>query len=66
MTGREDKKTNDLFYTCSLIDYMARKTRNKRKDIVNALGNDKISKGSRWALSIFRNNERHFSINYMR
>lgn len=44
MTGREDKKTNDLFYTCSLIDYMARKTRNKRKDIVNALGKDKISK----------------------
>ena len=44
MTGREDKKANDLFYTCSLIDYMARKTRNKRKDIVNALGKDKISK----------------------
>lgn len=44
MTGREDKKTNDLFYTCSLIDYMARKTKNKRKDIVNALGKDKISK----------------------
>ena len=44
MTGREDKKANDLFYTCSLIDYMARKTRNKRKDIVNALGKDRISK----------------------
>ena len=25
--GRESKKDNDLFYTCSLIDYIARKTR---------------------------------------
>ena len=24
--GRENKKDNDLFYTCSLIDYVARKT----------------------------------------
>ena len=23
--GREDPKDNDLFYTCSLIDYIARK-----------------------------------------
>lgn len=25
--GREDKKDNDLFYLCGLIDYMARKTK---------------------------------------
>ena len=37
MTGREDKKSNDLFFTCSLIDYIARKTRNKRSDVVNKL-----------------------------
>lgn len=42
--GRESQKENDLFFTCSLIDYIARKTRNKRKDIVNALGKDTISK----------------------
>lgn len=24
--GREDRKDNDLFFTCSLIDYIARKT----------------------------------------
>lgn len=29
MIGREDKKENDLFFTCSLIDYIARKTNNK-------------------------------------
>ena len=44
MTGREDKKINDLFYTCSLIDYIARKTKNRRKDVVNALGESRISK----------------------
>lgn len=44
VTGREDAKSNDLFYTCSLIDYMARKTKNKRCVIVNALGRDKIAK----------------------
>lgn len=26
MTGREDSKANDLFFTCSLIEYIARKT----------------------------------------
>lgn len=44
MTGREDSKANDLFYTCSLIDYMARKTKNKRKVVVNMLGRDRIAK----------------------
>ena len=29
--GRESQKDNDLFYTCSLIDYIARKTKNKVK-----------------------------------
>lgn len=44
MTGREDRKENDLFFTCSLIDYMARKTKNKRSAIVNALGRTSIAK----------------------
>ncbi|MDO5410996.1 MAG: hypothetical protein Q4F21_11195 [Lachnospiraceae bacterium] len=44
MTGREDQKENDLFFTCSLIDYIARKTKNKRADIVNMLGKPLISK----------------------
>lgn len=25
--GREDRKDNDLFFTCGLIDYIARKTK---------------------------------------
>lgn len=44
MIGREDQKSNDLFFTCSLIDYIARKTKNKRADVVNALGKTTITK----------------------
>lgn len=44
MIGREDRKENDLFFVCSLIDYIARKTKNKRSIIVNILGKEKISK----------------------
>ena len=42
--GRESKEDNDLFFTCSLIDYIARKTKNTRKDIVNALGKQRVKK----------------------
>ena len=38
MNGREDNKLNDLFFVCSLIEYVARKTKNERKAVVNALG----------------------------
>ena len=31
-------KENDLFFLCSLIDYIARKTKNYRSTVVNALG----------------------------
>ncbi len=44
MNGREDRKSNDLFYTCSLIAYIARKTKNTPTAIVNALGKDRIAK----------------------
>lgn len=44
MQGREASKENDLFFTCSLIDYIARKTKNKRSAVVNALGRASISK----------------------
>ena len=42
--GREYSKDNDLFFTCSLIDYIARKTRNTRADVVNALGKKRLEK----------------------
>jgi hypothetical protein len=44
MIGREDKKSNDLFFTCSLIAYIARKTKNKPVDVVNKLGKKTLEK----------------------
>lgn len=44
MSGREEQKANDLFFTCSLIDYIARKTKNKRSAVVNALGRPFVAK----------------------
>ena len=40
----ESKEDNDLFFTCSIIEYIARKTKNTKKDIVNKLGYEKIKK----------------------
>lgn len=42
--GREAKQDNDLFYTCSLIDYIARKTTNTRAQVVNQLGKNRLEK----------------------
>ena len=42
--GREYQKDNDLFFTCSLIEYISRKTKNIRADVVNKLGKERISK----------------------
>ena len=44
MNGREERKENDLFFTCSLIEYIARQTKNKRSAVVNALGRELIEK----------------------
>ncbi|NLK78506.1 MAG: hypothetical protein GX284_12530 [Clostridiales bacterium] len=41
---RENKKDNDLFFTCSLIEYISRKTKNIRADVVKKLGKTRISK----------------------
>ena len=42
MTGREPKESNDIFFVCSLIEHIARQTRNHRTVVVNALGRDKL------------------------
>ena len=42
--GREDQKENDLFFTCSLIDYIARKTKNTRATVVEKLGRERLEK----------------------
>lgn len=40
----EPKEENDLFFTCSLIEYIARKTNNTKKYVVNILGEKNIRK----------------------
>lgn len=42
MEGRVSRVDNDVFFVCSLIDYISRKTKNKRSYIVNKLGKDRI------------------------
>ena len=42
MTGREDKNANNLFFLCSLIEYIGRKTKNHRNVIVNAIGKERL------------------------
>ncbi len=48
--GRESSKDNDLFFTCSLIDYIARKTKNTRMDVVNTLGKNVLKKFMIWQM----------------
>lgn len=42
MTGREDKVANNLFFLCSLVEYVGRKTKNHRNVIVNAIEKDEL------------------------
>ena len=40
----ELKEDNDLFFTCSLIEYISRKTKNTKKTIIDKLGEKNIEK----------------------
>lgn len=42
MTGREPKENNDIFFVCSLIEHIARRTKNHSSVVVNALGRAKL------------------------
>ncbi len=39
-----EKERNDYFYVCSLIEYIARQTKNRRRVIVEALGKEGVEK----------------------
>lgn len=43
------KQENDILYVCSMIEYVARKTKNHRSDIVLALGKKEIERQLRVA-----------------
>ena len=40
----EKQSENDLFYVCSLLEYIARKTNNKKKYIVEHIGKERVNK----------------------
>lgn len=40
----EPKEDNDLFFACSLIEYIARKTQNSKKEVISKLGEKNIKK----------------------
>jgi hypothetical protein len=42
LVGRESKEANDLFFVCSLIEYIARKTLNQRQTVAVALGKERL------------------------
>lgn len=44
MQGRESAESNNVFFACSLIDFIARKMKSKRVDVVRALGVERIAK----------------------
>ncbi|GHV09674.1 hypothetical protein FACS1894217_14370 [Clostridia bacterium] len=44
MSGREEKRENDLFFVCSLIEYIGRETKNRRRNVVQALGEDELAR----------------------
>lgn len=39
-----EKEKNDFFYVCSLVEYIARETKNRRRVIIEALGKKGIEK----------------------
>lgn len=44
MMNEEPKEENDLFFTCSIIEYISRKTHNTKKYVVEKLGEKNIQK----------------------
>lgn len=40
----ETQNENDLFFTCSLIEYISRKTKNKKSVVIEKLGKENIKK----------------------
>ena len=37
-----EKQMNDIFYVCSLIEYIARKTKNHRQDVIRCFSKNDI------------------------
>lgn len=40
----ETKEENDLFFICSLIEYISRKTKNRKETVIKKLGEENLTK----------------------
>ena len=40
----EPQEENDLFFVCSFIEYIARKTKNTKKTVIEKIGKEKLQK----------------------
>ena len=38
------KNNNDLFFTCSLIEYIGRRVKRTRRDVVETLGKERLER----------------------
>ena len=44
-----EKNNSALFFTCSLVEFIGRETKNKRQDILNYLGKEEVSRIFKYA-----------------
>ena len=44
-----ETRNDDIFYVCTLVEYTARKTRNRRRDVVEGIGREGIARQLRAA-----------------
>lgn len=44
-----EKNNSALFFTCSLVEFIGRETKNKRQDILNYLGREEVSRIFKYA-----------------
>ena len=51
-----DKQKDNVYYVCCLIEFIARKTKNVRADIVNQLGKERIEKIDDYNSSLYYEN----------
>ena len=47
-----EKQRDDIYYVCSLIEFIARKTKNHRQDVIRHFSKADVSASSVWQKSI--------------
>lgn len=64
--GYTSQEDNALFFTCSLVDYIARNTKNIRSDVVNQLGKRHLEKIYNFADAYYGNDIAYLSLDFIK